>query len=72
MAQWVKDLALFLYWVWVEAMAQIQSLAQELLYATGMAKTKQNKKPQKPQKTKNQPPKMNGFPKMVLIIYLTL
>ena len=36
-AQWVKDLALLLLWF---AVAQVQSLAQGLLHASGAAKTK--------------------------------
>ena len=43
--QWVKDPTLSLQWLWVAAVAQVQSLAQELPHIMGMTKTsKQNKK----------------------------
>ena len=35
MAQWVKDLALSLQWPVVTALAQVQSLAWELLHVMG-------------------------------------
>ena len=47
MAQWVKDPALVSAVAWVAAVAQIWSLAWELLYATGAVKKKEKKKEKK-------------------------
>ena len=44
MAQSIKDLALSLLWLLLIAMAWVQSLAQELTHAMGMAKKKKKKK----------------------------
>ena len=44
MAQQVKDLAFVTAAAWVIAVAQVQSLTQELLHAKGMSKKKKKRK----------------------------
>ena len=44
MAQWVKGSSAVIAVAWVTAVAQVQSLAQELPHAIGMAEKRRRKK----------------------------